>query len=103
MRGFVVAAALVLTSACCDGAMPASPGAVSYDLLTHCGIYYTRFDGHWYYADPPNPPGHWTNPIDQGTMTVIDQSTIVFTDPAGNRARFTTNPDYPTPAVVGCD
>jgi hypothetical protein len=36
-------------------------------------------------------------------MTVVDKDTIVFTDAAGNRARFTANPTYPTPAIEGCD
>jgi hypothetical protein len=36
-------------------------------------------------------------------MTVVDKDTIVFTDPAGNRARFTTHPTYATPAIEGCD
>lgn len=102
MKRIAVVALLVssTTSACGDAPAPKS---VAYRLSTHCGIHYTRFDGKWYYADPQNPPGTWSNPFDVGTMTRVDKQTIVFTDPAGNRAVFVTHPTSAVPTLQGCD
>jgi hypothetical protein len=94
MRPFLIALALLTVTAC---------QTVPYRLSTHCGIHYTRFEGKWYYADPANPHGTWPNPEDIGTMTRIDSDTIVFKDPAGNRAVFTTHPKSPIPTIQGCD
>ena len=108
MRAVAFALGVLLTFSCSGGGATAvvpSPTVTpaAYQLLTHCGIHYTRFEGTWYYADPPSPPGTWTNPFDVGTMTRIDQDKIVFTDEAGKRAVFTTHPTYAIPALQGCD
>jgi hypothetical protein len=107
MRVLVAVLTLVIFSCSDKSVTPPTPLPIRttepYVLLTHCGIEYTRFEGRWYYADPPNPAGRWPNPEDAGTITVVDNDTIVFTDPAGNRARFTTHPSYPTPSIAGCD
>jgi hypothetical protein len=109
MRGLVLALALLIANNfnCGGGGMspatPPPPHIPEYQLWTHCGILYTRFEGEWYYADPRNPPGHWANPVDVGTIRRIDTETIVFTDPAGNRAVFTAHPRYTIPTIQGCD
>src|SRR5437868_14426689 len=107
MRALVLAVGVLVTIGCNSGGTSSStpaPGyTAAYQLVTHCGIYYARFEGAWFYADPPNPRGQWNNPVDVGTMRVIDQNTIVFTDTSGNRAVFTKHPPYPTPAIQGCD
>jgi hypothetical protein len=108
MRALVVALGILLTFSCSGGGATAvvrSPSAtpIAYRLLTHCGISYTRFEGTWYYPDPPNPKGTWSNPYDVGTMTRIDKDAIAFTDAAGNRAVFTTHPKGAIPTLQGCD
>lgn len=107
VRVLVLAAGLTVAISCGGGGhgaatTPQVTVVPEYQLLTHCGIHYTRFDNEWYYADPPNPQGHWPNPIDEGTLTVVDSETIVFTDPAGNRAVFKKHPPYPTPTIAMC-
>jgi hypothetical protein len=108
MRALVVALGILITFSCSGGGATAvvpSPSVtpIAYRLLTHCGISYTRFEGVWYYADPPNPKGTWSNPYDVGTMTRIDNDTIAFTDAARNRAVFTVHPTYAIPTLQGCD
>lgn len=107
MRALMLIAALMVTSACCGAAhSPAASGvrlSASYQLFTHCGVQYVDFQGQRYYADPPNPPGAWGNPYDDGTLTVIDPSTVVFTDSSGNRATFTTLPSSGVPQIQPCD
>jgi hypothetical protein len=49
-----------------------------------------------------NPPRGWGNPYDNGTMTLIDKSTAVFTDPAGHRAVFSTQPKDGIPTIEMC-
>jgi hypothetical protein len=104
----VVAMLLAFVLTACGQAPPPQNG-VAYRLYTHCGVLYTKFEGEWYYADPPvsdgsgNPTRGWNNPYDDGTMTRIDAGTILFTDPAGNRARFTTHPAYAIPTILPCD
>jgi len=81
---------------------------VPFQLYTHCGIRYADFDGRRFYADPPlddgsgNPPRGWGNPFDNGTMTLVNKSTAVFTDPAGHRAVFSTQPKEGIPTIEMC-
>jgi len=108
MRALVLALGVLITVSCSGGqatavARSSTPVPGAYQLLTHCGIHYTHFEGSWYYADPPNPPGTWSNPFDVGTITRIDKDTIVFADAAGNRAVFTAHPTYAIPTLQGCD
>ncbi len=97
---------LVMLSAC--GPSQAAAGT-PYRLYTHCGVVYADFDGRRFYAEPPagdgsgNPPPRWGNPYDDGTMTLLDPDTAVFTDPAGNRAVFSTHPARGIPTIYPCD
>lgn len=108
MKGIAVVALLVwLTATACCGAPP--PNSLPYRLYTHCGILYADLNGTRYYADPPvsdgngNPTRGWGNPYDDGTLTIVDSNTVVFTDPAGNWARFTTHPASGIPTIYPCD
>jgi hypothetical protein len=81
---------------------------VPFQLYTHCGIRYADFDGRRFYADPPlddgngNPPRGWGNPYDNGTMKLIDKNTAVFSDAAGHRAVFSTQPKTGIPTIGLC-
>ena len=97
--------AFVLLAACSSH----SAVGVPFQLYTHCGIRYADVDGRRFYADPPlddgsgNPPRGWGNPYDNGTTTLIDKNTAVFTDQAGNRAVFSTQPKTGVPTIQMCD
>lgn len=103
MRALLVAAALLTTSACCGGAHVAPSAGVPYRLFTHCGVKFVDYGGQRYYADPPNPPGNWDNPYDNGTLTELNPSEVTFSDPAGNRAVFSTDPMSGIPPLQPCD
>lgn len=100
--GLIVTAVLALAGACCP-AGPMAPGAVAYDLYTHCGVIAVTYMGERYYADPPNPPGHWSNPFDHGTLASASPGTVVFTDAAANRAVFSAHPKSGIPTIPPCD
>src|SRR5258708_36592986 len=84
MRELVFALALLLTNDCSGGSVaPATPppaGMPEHQLCTHCGVLYARLEGERGYADPPNRPGHDSNPVDAGTRTGAEKDTIMCTD-----------------------
>ena len=100
---------LGLATAACSVEQSKAPNEVAYRLYTHCGVLYADLNGTRYYADPPlsdgsgNPPRAWSNPYDDGTLTVVDANTVVFSDSAGNRAAFTTHPASGIPTIYPCD
>jgi hypothetical protein len=108
VKRVAILALLVWLAASACGAQPA-PKSVAYRLYTHCGILYADLYGTRYYADPPvsdgnsNPTRGWGNPYDEGTLTEVDANTVVFTDPAGNRATFRTHPASGIPTIYPCD
>jgi len=113
MRALVLALGTLVTFSCSGGgavAVTPSPSVVTtaYRLYTHCGVLYLDLNGTRYYADPPvsdgngNPGPGWGNPFDNGTVTVVDANTVVFTDPSGNRARFTAHPASGIPTIYPC-
>jgi hypothetical protein len=65
-------------------------------LLTHCGLdrSYPDFDSSfWRYVGTGpsggiNAPPGFGNPIDEGTMTLLDEETAEFRSPSGKVARF---------------
>ncbi len=81
---------------------------VNYRLFTHCGVHAAEVDGITFFAQPPlddgsgNPPPGWGNPYDDGTLTLVDQHTAVFRDPAGHKVRFTDRPAGPAPSLTVC-
>jgi hypothetical protein len=107
----IVVLAIVL-SACSGGG--ARPGARSdptsaverafagstrpYTLYTHCGIDEARIGSRYFEAVHPvsdgagNPPAGWGNPSQQGTMTLLSQSTALFRDDAGHHVLFRLRP-----------
>jgi hypothetical protein len=81
---------------------------VNYRLYTHCGVRAAEVHGITFFAQPAlddgsgNPPPGWGNPYDDGTLTLVDQHTAVFRDPAGHTAWFTDRPPGPTPGLPTC-
>ena len=65
---------------------PASPStgvSYPYDLMTHCGVRYAYFNGHWWEADSPSQqdPAKGSNPYTgyiAETMTLVSQTTARF-------------------------
>jgi hypothetical protein len=88
------------------GSSPAGPGhpgaGVAYDLYTHCGISEARFQDRYYELVPPlqdghgNPPAGWGNPYQQGTLTPLSETEVLFTDDAGHHVTFTLRPGATT-------
>jgi len=83
------------------GAAPAETGAgtpMPYELVTHCGIDEARIGTVYYEADHPlivgagNPPPGWSDPVQPGTMTVLDASRAVFRDDRGHEVFFHVRP-----------
>jgi hypothetical protein len=104
VRRFLLGVAVLVVTGACEGVIPVTaPDSVSYDLFTHCGVIAVDYKGARYYADPPNPPGRWANPFDHGRLTPAGAGKVVFTDAAGNRAVFATNPAAGIPTIYPCD
>lgn len=64
-------------------------------LYTHCGIDDLQFEGQWYERvegllddGSGNPPAGWDNPEQEGTITRVDEATLVFSDAAEHREEF---------------
>ena len=64
-------------------------------LITHCGIDDLQLEGQWYERvggllddGSRNPPDGWDNPEQKGTVTRVDETTVVFTDDAGHSEEF---------------
>jgi hypothetical protein len=76
------------------GTGPAQP----YQLATHCGIDEARIGHRYFEAAHPlsdgqgNPPPGWSNPYQQGTMTLISPAEAVFRDSAGHQVHFRLRP-----------
>lgn len=84
-------------------------GGQDFTLLTHCGIDELTFEGEWYERvggslddGSGNPPEGWDNPEQEGTITRVDDATLVFTDQAGHREQFSLRAGA-TDAKDGCD
>jgi hypothetical protein len=110
---WLIAGAAAVAIAC--GAAPPGEGTrvetghtVGYRLLTHCGVHSAKVNGSTFFAQPPlddgngNPPAGWGNPYDDGSLTLVDEHTAVFRDPAGHTARFTDRPPGPAPIQPPC-
>jgi hypothetical protein len=104
MAGAVVA---VVLAACGSGlatqALPARPSTAAvpaqpYQLATHCGIDEARIGHRYFEAAHPlsdgqgNPPPGWSNPYQQGTMTLLSPAEAVFRDSAGHQVHFRLRP-----------
>lgn len=84
---------------------PASPSpgvSYPYDLMTHCGVRYAYFSGHWWEADSPTQedPAKGHNPYTgyiTGTMTLTSQTTARFNLPHTLTATFHPLGEQPQP------
>lgn len=71
----------------------------AYQLYTHCGARWARFDGRWWNseaaADPTavNAPPGWGNPADRGTLVLKDRDVAVYTSSTGESLVFTPRPE----------
>jgi len=69
--------------------------AVSYRLSTHCGISEVLYQGRYYEIVPRlhngsfSAPEGWDSPLQEGTLTPVSETAVVFTDDAGHRVTFT--------------
>ncbi|MFI5287941.1 MAG: hypothetical protein ACHQ4F_16730 [Candidatus Dormibacteria bacterium] len=118
MRAAIAIVVSVLLVACGGSLNPAkAPGSnpslkvgqsTAYNLYIHCGILSVTANGHTYYAEPPlsdgqgNPPPGWGNPYDNGTLKLIDEHTLRFSDANGPVATFTDTPAGATPSIPLC-
>ncbi|SNQ46200.1 conserved hypothetical protein [Frankia canadensis] len=88
------------------GSSPAEPEqlgpAKPYGLYTHCGISEAHYQDRYYELVPPlhdgnlNPPDGWGNPYQNGILTPVSRTEVVFTDDAGHRVTFTLRPGATT-------
>ena len=72
----------------------------AYRLFTHCGVTSITLHGRLYYVaavDPWSVTAGLTNPEDDGSMTVVSEHELRFSDPQGNVVPFTDQP----PGTVG--
>ncbi len=97
----MAAATLVLTA--CQSDQNGEP----FTLYTHCGIDDVNYSNQWYERvggplddGSGNPPDGWDNPEHDGTITRLDDSTIVFTDDDGHREEFTLRANATGPTKV---
>jgi hypothetical protein len=65
-----------------------------FELSTHCGVTYARFDRRWWEAAPPLPEDHdaWGRNVAWGTMTLLDDKMATFESDAGRAATFVPVP-----------
>ncbi len=96
--------ALLLSLVACERS-----GVHDVTLYTHCGIHELQFEDQWYErAGGPlddgsgNPPPGWDNPEQEGTVTRVDASTLLFSDEAGHREEFVLR-DGATGPKQSCD
>jgi hypothetical protein len=65
-----------------------------FNLLTHCGVEYLRFDGQMWKADTylgdiaHNPPRDWPQPFALGYVTLANVSKLTFTLPGKTPVTF---------------
>ena len=99
-----VAMLSLVATAACGGTSTTTPAgkpsgsSAPYSLYTHCGIDEANIGGRWYRATEPlsdgsgNPPKGWDNPQQNGEVTIVSDTEVVFTDSAGHRVTFVLRP-----------
>jgi hypothetical protein len=82
----------LLATGCAGPSGP--PGAVPFDLYTHCGIHELVHDGQWYERvggalddGSGNPPDGWDNPEQAGWL-LVEGDRATFTDDHGHEEEF---------------
>ena len=76
------------TQSPCTGGVEA--GAYRFNLLTHCGIEWAYFNGHYWVPEPKvDPPSDW-EAIEAGTMVLERQDVAAFEATKGGAIRFVT-------------
>jgi hypothetical protein len=61
----------------------------AYRLYTHCGIEWAWIDDAYWRTDGPlrdgqSPPAGWGNPFQDGTLTMVSESSADFESTAGS-------------------
>jgi hypothetical protein len=75
------------------GQLPCTAGveaghAYRFNLLTHCGIEWAYFGGHYWVPEPRvDPPSDWAG-IEAGSMVLERQDVAVFEADKGGTVRF---------------
>ncbi|OHV32076.1 MULTISPECIES: hypothetical protein [Pseudofrankia] len=102
-----VACLAVLLGGCGSSSEEPEPlgPAVPYTLYTHCGIRGAHYEGRYYEVVPPlddhvGPPAGWGQTVQQGTLTPVSETEVVFTDDAGHRVTFTLRPGATGPKLI---
>lgn len=80
--------------------------SLNYELLTHCGIHWARFDGR-YWITPflgerrtHSAPEGWDDPLQQGEMRLTSENRAVFTSAGHPPLSFRATQGRPSD---GCD
>lgn len=65
--------------------MPPQGEAVTFFVLTHCGVEYARIGDHWWRAEKPlasdgggSAPAGWDDPYQEGRLTLDSEQRAVF-------------------------
>lgn len=78
-----------------DWNVPARTGvAYRFELSTHCGVNYARFDRRWWEATPmlPEDREKWGFNSAWGTMTLLDSDKAIFNSDKGAAVSFVPVP-----------
>lgn len=76
-----------------------------YNLMTHCGVDFIRFDGRWWEAQPHlddgngNPPDGWDNGIQKGALRLESETALIFNATGDRELRFAEATITPTPQI----
>ncbi|HEX5616396.1 MAG TPA: hypothetical protein VFZ83_14675 [Acidimicrobiia bacterium] len=79
----------------------------TFDLLTHCGVASSYFDGRYWQSEasasgePAIPPAAWSNPYETGELVLVEPDVAQFTGSDGTSLVFTPAPPDFVPLV--CD
>jgi hypothetical protein len=115
VRRISLALTVVTLAACTDSTSDARPGVervcgpdvetapcgkgveegvpYRFELLTHCGVEWAYLDGRYWIAAPKiNPPPDW-NPIQSGTITLVNEHEAKFEGDSSGDASFRPAPN----------
>jgi hypothetical protein len=101
----------VVLVACSDERSP-SPvvgelAGIQHEVLSHCGVVSTWFDGQLWLADPPlgdhNPPPGWDENRTSGRFVKLSETRAEFRTAGGSTATFRLAPEGAKDPNEGCE